>query len=231
MAAQDFHILLKELNIYPKDDSLYEAAFTHASYRNENKSTCREDYDRLEFVGDGVLDLVIADFLYFRFPDMRSGELSKCRASLVRGVTLTSFSKRMHFENYIRVSKGEEKLGEMNPKLLEDCFESFIGAYYLDNHEDFDKTKKLVRSFFADAIEHYEEYEVFDYKSRLQEILQSNTCGDIVYSIVEESGTPQEKEFKVEISCNKVVLGVGSGSSKKKAEQNAAKNAIEKRVN
>ncbi len=230
MANEDFHILLKELNIHPKNDLLYEAAFTHASYRNENKATCKVDYDRLEFVGDGVLDLVIADFLFFRFPDMRSGELSKCRASLVRGVTLTSFSKRMNFEKYIRVSKGEEKLGEMNPKLLEDCFESFIGAYYMDNHGDFEKTKTLVKSFFADAIEHYEEYEVFDYKSRLQEILQSNTSGDILYSIVEESGTPQEKEFKVQVLCNNIVLGVGVGSSKKKAEQKAAKNAIEKRV-
>ena len=230
MPSEDFHILLKELNIQAKNDMLYEAAFTHASYRNENKSTCKVDYDRLEFVGDAVLDLIIADLLYYRFPNMRSGELSKCRASLVRGVTLASFSKRMNFERYIRVSKGEEKLGEMNPKLLEDCFEAFIGAYYLDNHDNFEKTKTLVKSFFSDAIEHYEEYEVFDYKSRLQEMLQSNTSGDISYSIVEENGTPQEKEFKVEVKCNNIVLGVGVGSSKKKAEQNAAKNAIEKRV-
>ena len=230
MPAKDFHELLKSLNINYKDDSLYEAAFTHASYYNENRDTCKADYDRLEFIGDAVLDLIVADLVYRRFPKMNSGDLSKCRASLVRGVTLSSFSNQIGIANYIRVSKGEEKSGPIKANIMEDCFEAFIGAYYLDNHENFELTWKLVNSFFADPIEHYEVYEIFDYKSKLQEILQADVKGDIVYSIVRETGSPNDKCFEVEVSCNGIVLGNGQGSSKKKAEQEAAKNAIEKRV-
>lgn len=230
MATSDFHILLNGLGIHPKDESLYRAAFTHVSFKNENKEDKSDDYDRLEFIGDGVLDLTIADFIYHRFPEMRSGELSKCRASLVRGATLSAFAKKMHFEKYLRVSKGEEKTGEINIKLLEDCFEAFLGAFYMDNLMDFQKTKALVYSFFQDAIENYENYETFDYKSRLQEIVQADVKAEIIYVVLKESGSSQEKMFDVEVTCNGISLGTGSGSSKKKAEQEAAKNAIEKRV-
>jgi ribonuclease-3 len=230
MAAQDFHELLTSLNIAYKDDSLYEAAFTHASYRNENIKTCKADYDRLEFIGDGVLDLIIADFLYHRFPKMDSGELSKTRALLVRGATETSFARKMHFENYIRVSKGEEKSGNISDKILEDVFESFIGAYYLDNSEDFQKTKKLVRSFFAELIENYQSMEEFDYKSHLQEIVQGDVKMGVDYKVIKETGEGLDKRFLVEASCNGIVLGSGEGTSKKKAEQAAAKDAIDRRV-
>ncbi len=228
--VKDFHILLKDLNIVVHNDSLYEQAFTHASFKNENHKSCIDDYDRLEFIGDGVLDLIIADFIFHRFPSKRSGELSKCRSSLVRGATLTSFAKKMHFEDYIKVSKGEAK-NAVAAKILEDCFESFIGAFYLDNENDFIKVKGLVRSFFNDAIENYEDYETFDYKSRFQELIQAETKSEIKYVIINESGTAQDKLFEIAVTCDGVTLGLGSGSSKKKAEQAAAKNAIEKRVN
>lgn len=227
--VRDFHELLDELNITAHDDSLYLQAFTHASYKNENADEGIDDYDRLEFIGDGVLDLIIAEFVYKKFRNMRSGELSKCRSSLVRGTTLASFAKKMHFERYIRLSKGESK-NEIVPKILEDTFEAFIGAYYLDNSNNFDKVKELVRSFFSEAMENYEDYETFDYKSRFQELVQANTKSEIKYVILNEEGTAQEKRFEVAVTCAGVTLGVGTGSSKKKAEQQAAKNAIEKRV-
>jgi ribonuclease-3 len=230
MPAQDFHELLKELNISYKDERLYEAAFTHASYMNENKPACNVDYDRLEFIGDAVLDLVVADMIYQRFHDMDSGSLSKCRASLVRGAMEAEFAKKMGFDKYIRLSKGEEKSGPIKSNIMEDVFESFIGAYYLDNHDDFGKTRRLIASFFADPIENYEEYEDFDYKSKLQIILQAEVKGDIVYTTVNETGTSNDKIFQVAVSCNGVVLGTGEGSSKKRAEQLAAKNALEKKV-
>ena len=226
---KDFHELLDELNIIPHDDRLYAQAFTHASYKNENPSEDIDDYDRLEFIGDGVLDLVIADFVYNKFKDKRSGELSKCRSSLVRGATLASFSRKMHFERYIRLSKGESK-NPIASRILEDCFEAFIGAYYLDNSSSFDKVKSLVLSFFADALDNYEEYETFDYKSRFQEMVQSSSKAEIKYVTIKESGTAQAKRFEVAVTCDGVILGTGSGSSKKKAEQAAAKNALEKRV-
>ena len=227
--VKDFHELLDELNIIPHDDRLYAQAFTHASYKNENPSEDIDDYDRLEFIGDGVLDLVIADFVYNKFKDKRSGELSKCRSSLVRGATLASFSSKMHFERYIRLSKGESK-NPIASRILEDCFEAFIGAYYLDNSSSFDKVKSLVLSFFADALDNYEEYETFDYKSRFQEMVQSSSKSEIKYVTIKESGTAQAKRFEVAVTCDGVILGTGSGSSKKKAEQAAAKNALEKRV-
>ena len=227
--VKDFHELLDELNIIPHDDRLYAQAFTHASYKNENPSEDIDDYDRLEFIGDGVLDLVIADFVYNKFKDKRSGELSKCRSSLVRGATLASFSRKMHLERYIRLSKGESK-NPIASRILEDCFEAFIGAYYLDNSSSFDKVKSLVLSFFADALDNYEEYETFDYKSRFQEMVQSSSKSEIKYVTIKESGTAQAKRFEVAVTCDGVILGTGSGSSKKKAEQAAAKNALEKRV-
>ena len=230
MAALDFHILLEELGIKATDDSLYETAFTHASYRNENQRTCLTDYDRLEFIGDAVLDLVIGDFIYHRFPEMNSGELSRCRSSLVMGATESKFSEKLEFGKYIRVSKGETMSGPIKPKILEDVFESFIGAYYLDNRSDFEKVRKFVCSFFADALENYKAYEEFDYKSKLQDLIQGEIKGDIVYVTTAERGNANEKEFDVQVTCNGIVLGTGTGSSKKRAEQQAAKNAMEKKV-
>jgi len=230
MPAKDFHLLLDGLGIRYKDASLYEAAFTHASYRNENQKTCFMDYDRLEFIGDAVLDLIVGDFVYEKFPEMDSGGLSKCRASLVRGATEASFADKLSFGDYIRVSKGEEKSGKPNPKILEDVFEAFIGAFYLDNHFDFEASKKLVKSFFADSIEHYEDFEEFDYKSKLQEIVQADVKTGISYHLVSETGGQQNKIFSVEVMCNGLVLGTGKGTSKKRAEQAAAKDAIDRKA-
>lgn len=231
MPEKDFHQLLQELHITAHDDRLYEAAFTHISYRNEHKDTCKADYDRLEFIGDGVLDLVVGDMLYERFPEMRSGELSKSRAALVRGVTLSSFSKKMHFEEYIRVSHGEEKSGPIKANILEDVFEAFIGAYYLDNHSDFEATRRLVSSFFAEPVENYQKFENFDYKSRLQEVVQAEVKTGLEYVVTKETGTPNAKEFTVQVKLNGLVLGEGKGTSKKRAENAAAKMALERKVN
>jgi len=226
--AKDVVELLNNLNIQYNDIDLYRSAFTHVSYKNEHSDSL-DDYDRLEFVGDGVLDLIIATLIYKRFPSMRSGELSKCRSSLVMGPTLTSFSRKMHFDKYVLLSKGEEREG-VKDKILEDVFEAFIGAYYLDHENNFELTKKLVISFFQDSIENYKILEQFDYKSKLQEIIQASGKGEISYIVLSETGTAQDKHFKIEVRANGVSLGVGEGSSKKKAEQQAAKSALEKRV-
>jgi ribonuclease-3 len=230
MAAADFHELLKELNISYKDDSLYEKAFTHASFFNERGLEGYGDYDRLEFIGDAVLGLVVGELIYKKFGKMNSGDLSKCRASMVRGEMEASFSKKLNFDKYIKVSKGEEKSGPIKSKIMEDVFEAFIGAFYLDNSDDFNKTKRLISSFFAEPLNNFTAYENFDYKSKLQEVVQAEVKGDILYTTVKESGTSNDKVFEVEVSCNGVVLGTGEGTSKKRAEQEAAKNALEKKV-
>ncbi len=228
--ANDIRILLDELNIEYKNIELYKAAFTHVSYRNEHKSNCFSDYDRLEFIGDAVLDLLVADLVYNHYPKMNSGELSKCRSSLVMGTTLSKFASQLGFEKYVLLSKGEQKNDQINPKILEDIFEAFIGAYYLDNSNDFQKVKKFVLSFFANVVENYQKLEEFDYKSKLQETLQASGKGDISYVVVLEEGSAQNKHFEIEVRCSGITLGIGQGSSKKKAEQDAAKNALEKKV-
>lgn len=228
--AKDIKLLLESLNIEYKNIELYKAAFTHVSYRNEHKSTCFSDYDRLEFIGDGVLDLLIADLVYHRYPEMHSGELSKCRSSLVMGTTLSSFATKLGFDEYVLLSKGEEKNEKINPKILEDIFEAFIGAYYLDNNNDFNKVKSFVFSFFTGIVDNYQKLEEFDYKSKLQETLQASGKGDISYVVVKEEGTAQNKHFEIEVRCSGLTLGLGKGSSKKKAEQDAAKNALDKKV-
>lgn len=230
MENLDFTDLLNKLNIECKNPNLYKAAFTHVSYKNEHKNEDCEDYDRLEFIGDGVLDLVVADLIYHHFPNMRSGELSKCRSSLVMGTTLSSFSSKLGFEKYVRVSKGEQKLGSINKKILEDVFEAFIGAYYLDNEKDFNKVKDFVINLFKKPLQHYQQLEEFDYKSRLQEIIQAGGKGNINYVVVSETGSPQDKNFVIEVRVDGISLGKGNGSSKKKAEQMAAKNALERMV-
>lgn len=212
-----------------KDFSLYEQAFTHSSYRNEHKDECL-DYERLEFIGDAVLDLLVGKFIFQKFPNMNSGELSKCRASLVRGKTLASFSKELGLDQFIRVSHGQEKTGEIPDKILEDVFEAFIGAFYLDNDKNFIKVEEFVKSFFIEPIENYLSYEEFDYKSRFQEFVQKDGTVKIEYVVLKESGSPQDKHFVIEVRVNGVALGKGVGSSKKKAEQMAAKEALERRV-
>lgn len=229
--ASDFSELLNKLNITYKNADLYKAAFTHVSYKNEHKDEVVDDYDRLEFIGDGVLDLVVADLVYHKFSSMRSGELSKARASLVMGKTLASFSKKLGFDKYILISKGEEKEGPVKPKILEDVFEAFIGAYYLDNEGNFEKVKKLVTDLFSTIVDNYKVLEQFDYKSKFQEIIQAGgKKSNIEYVVLEDSGTAQDKYFKIEVRVDGISLGVGEGSSKKKAEQQAAKNALEKKV-
>lgn len=232
MAAKDVHQLLKELNITYTDFSLYEAAFTHVSFSNENKAKepGLKDYDRLEFIGDAVLGLVVGDLIYSRFPKMNSGQLSKCRSSLVMGATETKFSLKMGFADYIRVSKGEEKSGPVKDKILEDVFEAFIGAYYLDHHDDFIKTREFVSSFFMNLADDYKQLESFDYKSKLQELLQVGGTATIDYRIADEHGDPNAKTFDVEVFFNGAKIGRGTGTSKKRAEQKAAEDALNNSV-
>lgn len=230
MPNKNYKELLSKLGIKVNNYALYEAAFTHASYKNENKNCV--DYDRLEFIGDAVLSLFVGEMIYLQFKDMNSGELSKCRSSLVRGNTEANIAKELGFEDYIKVSKALEKSGGANSKILEDVFEAFIGAFYLDNLPNIQITKDLINKYFADLVTHYDLYENFDYKSKFQEEIQKeiHNSGKIVYEKISESGPDNEKWFVVEVKLAGVTLGTGEGKSLKKAEQAAAKNALEKKV-
>ena len=221
-----FMDVLKRFNIVPNDVSLFEHAFSHSSFVNENRGN-HVDYERIEFIGDGVLDLVVADLIFKIHTNMDQGLMSKLRSSLVRKESLASYARKLGLGEAILLGHGEKLNGGSNlDKILEDVFESFIGAIYLD--QGFEVVYKIIKDIFTYDIEHFSVEEVTDYKSRLQEYVQADTRENVVYRVVKESGSSQNKLFIVEVLLDGNVWGVGSGKNKKKAEQNAAKDALSK---
>lgn len=213
--------LIESQGIKPKDMALFEAAFTHASYANEHRGIT--DYDRLEFLGDGVLDLVVGDLTYRIHPDFDSGKLSKLRSQIVEGKNLSSLAIAFGFAPFVRFSEGEKKNAAYHGHIFEDVFESFIGATYLDQGYDF------VYKYIAKAMDPFVKGAlaagVPDWKSKLQEEIQAEFKGGVQYQLVSESGTAQDKTFVVVCKVDDVALGVGKGHNKKQAETEAAKEA------
>lgn len=221
-----FMDVLKRFNIVPNDVRLFEHAFSHSSFVNEIRGNYK-DYERIEFIGDGVLDLIVADLIYKAHPTMDQGLMSKLRANLVRRESLAKYARKFGFGEAILLGNGEKLNGGSNlDKILEDVFESFIGAIYLD--QGFEFVYKIVKNIFINDVNNYSEEEITDYKSRLQEYVQADTRECVYYRVIKECGTSQDKRFTVEVSWDGNVWGVGSGQSKKKAEQNAAKDALSK---
>lgn len=205
--------------------SLLKQAFTHASYRNEHKKPSIEDNERLEFLGDAVLELVVSEFLYKTHPNLPEGELTRLRASIVREATLVTFARRLNFHKFVRLGRGEERSGGRNrPALLADVFEAFIGALYLDQG-----LPATVKFLTDNMLSHLEEaISTNDYKTSLQEWVQQNLGVDLRYETVEERGPAHAKEFVVNVTVGDQVLGTGTGRSKKEAEQQAASFALRK---
>lgn len=221
-----FMDVLKRFNIEPNDVSLFEHAFSHSSFVNENRGN-HVDYERIEFIGDGVLDLVVADLIFKIHTNMDQGLMSKLRSSLVRKESLASYARKLGLGEAILLGHGEKLNGGSNlDKILEDVFESFIGAIYLD--QGFEVVYRIIKDIFTYDIEHFSVEEVTDYKSRLQEYVQADTRENVVYRVAKESGSSQNKLFIVEVLLDGNVWGIGSGKNKKKAEQNAAKDALSK---
>ena len=212
--------LLKELNIKPKDISLYETAFTHTSYSNEH-SNC-ESYERLEFLGDAVLELIISDYLYNE-KHLEEGTMTKMRSSYVCEEACATYSNDLGFDKYIRLGSGENGA---SVTILADVFESFIGATYLD--QGFDFTKKLVLDIIIPYINKGIDF-LQDYKSNLQELVQT-VKKSVVYEIIDEKGPAHKKVFTCQVKVDGIVMGKGVGNSKKLAEQEAAKNALSKQA-
>ncbi|WP_326717299.1 ribonuclease III [Vagococcus jeotgali] len=218
--------LLKEkYQIIFKDISLLEQAFTHSSYVNEHRQLALTDNERLEFLGDAVLELIISKYLYSHFADLSEGKLTKLRATIVREDSLAMFAKDCQFDKYIRLGKGEENSnGRDRSSLLCDLFEAFLGALYLD--QGVEKTKEFINQVIIPKIETGAFSHEMDHKTALQEVLQKN--GDILieYHLIKEEGPAHARIFHVEVSGGGTVLGEGSGKSKKIAEQSAAQIAL-----
>ncbi len=217
--------LFNTLKIKPKNSKLYEIAFTHSSYVHEHNK--KQDYERLEFLGDKVLDLSISDYLYNNF-SKKEGDMTKIRANYVCENACFQYAKDLNFSEYIKVGNGEEADGGRYKKvILADIFESFCGAMYLDL--GFEKTRSVILSIIVPYIENPEIEFLSDYKSALQEYVQT-TGKTIHYEITHESGPSNHKRFEVALKVDGILYGTGSGTSKKEAEQEAAKDALGRRA-
>lgn len=215
--------LFIKTNIKPKDLTLYKTAFSHSSYANEHKA--KSDYERLEFLGDAVLDLVIADYLYNNKTE-KEGEMTKVRASYVCENALSEYSTSLGLNKYIKVGHGEEKEGGQYKKaIVADIFEAFIGAIYVDL--GYSTARKVVLNIVVPFIEDPNIVFFSDYKSALQEYVQT-VQKSLTYNLTKEEGPAHEKKFTVDVTIDNIIYGTGVGNTKKEAEQEAAKNALEK---
>jgi ribonuclease III len=209
-----------------RNPALCETALTHTSWVNEAGQPERSDNERLEFLGDAVVDLVVSDVLMRRFPDRREGDLSRARAALVSETGLAQVALAMELGRYILLGKGEERTGgRSRPSILANTLEALVGAIYID--AGFDTVAAVATRLFEGRIEDVDSHARLDYKSRLQERAQALWQTAPVYEVVAEDGPDHDKRFEVALSLAGRPYGRAVGRSKKEAEQGAAAAALE----
>ncbi|HIE65586.1 MAG: ribonuclease III [Nitrospira sp.] len=228
MIPKDLKSLEKELSYLFDDPVRLRQSLTHKSYLNENKEMGVKDNERLEFLGDSVLGLIISDALMERFPEASEGDLSKMKARIVSEETLARIAKGIDLGSYLYLGRGEERtLGKEKPSLLADAMEAVIAAIYLD--KGFTPVREVVLKQFEQCLKEVTLSKfASDYKTELQEQCQKRFGTLPVYAVVQETGPDHQKRFEIEIRINDAAYGLSSGNSKKEAEQGAAKIALEK---
>lgn len=215
--------LQKDIGYKFRDIELLKRAITHSSYANENHLNTG-DNERLEFLGDSVLGFIAAEYLFSHHKDFPEGELTKLRSYAVCEKSLFEYAKEMALGEKLKLGKGEENTGgRARPSVLSDAFEAVIAAIYLDG--GIDEAKRFVLRFVEPYVEAKPSFK--DYKTMLQEVVQKNQGEILEYVLVSESGPDHDKHFEVAVHLNSNVIGKGVGGSKKKAEQAAAKEALE----
>lgn len=223
---KQFKEFQNKLGIQFQNEKLLKQAFTHSSYVNEHRRKPHEDNERLEFLGDAVLELTVSHFLFLKYPMMSEGELTKLRAAVVCEPSLVAFAHDLSFGTLILLGKGEEMTGgRERPALLADVFEAFIGALYLD--QGLQTVIRFLEKVVFPKIDSGAFSHVMDFKSQLQELIQRDGTGLIEYKILQEKGPAHNREFVSRVSMNGKELGIGTGRSKKEAEQHAAQMALE----
>ena len=209
-----------------KNKELLTVALTHSSYANERKAQHIQYNERLEFLGDAVLSIVVSDYIFKHCPELPEGELTKLRATLVCEKMLFEFAKQIDLGSYLLLSKGERNNGGANrPSIVSDAFEALIAAIYIDG--GMAPASKHILNFVIPAIKNAKKKPVKDYKTTLQEIIQQNPGERLEYVLASESGPDHNKHFVFEVHLNSNVIGRGGGRSKKEAEQQAAREALE----
>lgn len=219
--------LIKNLNIKINNLNIIDKALTHSSYVNENKDLKLESNEKLEFLGDAVLGLVITEYLYNLYPDYSEGKLSKMKSRLVSAEVLSKLSNELSLGEYMLLGKGEEKSGgRKRQSNIENAFESVVGAIYLDSGFK-ESANFIINRFNEQFLEHFQSKEIGkDYKGELQEFSQKKFNTSPVYSVVSEVGPEHKKIFEVRVLIKGKEYGRGVGKSKKEAEQKASSNAI-----
>ena len=219
--------LFYEFRIKPKNLKLYERAFTHKSFLGQY-GTSAQCYENLEFLGDAVVSLGVAKLLTELYPNLNQGDYTKMRAGLVSSKSMASYSLRYNLNKYIRVGKTYQENIDTSVSLLEDVFEAFIGAIYLDQGNE--KTEKVIKKVFYNEVKFYNPEKHIDFKSKLQEEIAIFSQEKITYETQPIGDKPPFVDFVSKVIFEGVVLGTGRGKNKKEAEQNAAKMAFKKRV-
>ncbi|MFZ3576574.1 ribonuclease III [Virgibacillus sp. DJP39] len=218
--------LEEQLHVTFNDHKLLEQAFTHSSYVNEHQEKTSSDNERLEFLGDAVLELGVSQYLYRNNETMPEGEMTKLRAAIVCEPSLENFSRDLGFGDHILLGRGEEQTGGRDrAALLADVFESFLGALYLD--QGYEHAISFLNEFVFPKISTGAFSHAMDYKSQLQELVQQYKNQSIEYKIVDEKGPSHNKEFVTEVYVKNKLAGSGVGRTKKEAEQRAAKHALD----
>ncbi len=205
--------------------NLLKNALIHSSYANEVRGNTHSN-ERLEFLGDSVLSVIVAEHIFNKFPDMPEGELTKLRASLVCEKSLCAFSRELCLGKYLLLGRGEDKNGgRERDSILADAFEAVLAAIYLDGGMQAAK-KHIFNTVLRDLKLHTDEDSFKDYKTALQEIIQRNPEESVSYILVDETGPDHDKLFTVAVHLNSNIIGQGVGKSKKQAEQMAARQAL-----
>lgn len=223
LTEQQIEELEKKIGYCFKEKSLLKQALTHSSFVNEQRINKLPDYERLEFLGDAVLEFVTSSFLFRTYPNMKEGDMTRKRASLVCGSALAYCAKDLELGRYIRLGKGEEAAGGRGKETItSDVMEAIIGAVYLDGGVD--EASAYIKRFILSDLEDKQLF--YDSKTLLQEYIQKNGDATLYYEVVDERGPDHEKEFVVEVRVNGEMMGRGAGRTKKAAEQRAAYEAL-----
>lgn len=223
---KDFSILEKKLGLNFKNKDLLKQAFTHRSYLNENPDFKLDHNERLEFLGDAVIELIVTEYLYKEYPEKAEGDLTNWRAALVNAKMMTSVAEELGFNDFLLLSKGESKeLGKARAYILANTFEAILGAMYLDDGykqcDDFIKKYLLVNLSGIISAGSYK-----DAKSKFQEEAQERVSITPSYKVLKESGPDHEKTFVVGVYLNTELVAEGQGLSKREAEEVAAELAL-----
>lgn len=225
----DLNKLEKQIDVKFKNKDLLKNVFIHRSYLNENKDFALPSNEKLEFLGDSVLSLITSIYLYKNYPALVEGEYTDIKATIVKTESLATAARELDLGRYLYLSKGEEQgNGRDNTNILADCFEALIAAVFIDNN--FNNAYQFVLThLFKEKLDYIIENRLYlSPKSKLQEILQAKFKILPSYLLVEEKGPEHKRSFRVAVAINDKRLGIGEGKSKKQAEEEAAKNALEK---